>query len=80
MEIRFADDGATTVIFAALLIWGFKARYTDQSKDIKQTHLLEAFAYRWFQSYCVAWCVDSNLKHHPLLGVCINGTLLIYDI
>ncbi|NCB77867.1 MAG: MFS transporter [Negativicutes bacterium] len=34
--------GATTLVFALLLIWGFKARYTDQSKDIKQTHLLEA--------------------------------------
>jgi MFS family permease len=34
--------GITTLVFALLLIWGFKARYTDQSKDIKQTHLLEA--------------------------------------
>lgn len=34
--------GVTTFVFALLLIWGFKARYTDQSKDIKQTHLLEA--------------------------------------
>nr|WP_320147151.1 MFS transporter [uncultured Anaeromusa sp.] len=34
--------GITTLAFALLLIWGFKARYTDQSKDIKQTHLLEA--------------------------------------
>ncbi|MEN6566416.1 MAG: MFS transporter [Veillonellales bacterium] len=34
--------GAVTVAFAVILIFGFKARYTDQSKDIKQTHLLEA--------------------------------------
>ncbi|MBP2651113.1 MAG: transporter [Firmicutes bacterium] len=34
--------GAATVVFAVILIWGFKARYTDQSKAIKQAHLLEA--------------------------------------
>lgn len=34
--------GIVTIVFAALLIWGFKTRYTDQSKDIKHTHLIKA--------------------------------------
>lgn len=34
--------GATTLAFALFLLWGFKTRYTDQAKDVKQTHLLTA--------------------------------------
>ncbi len=34
--------GATTVLFACVLIWGLKAKDTDVSKDIKTMHITEA--------------------------------------
>lgn len=41
-SIGLQHMGAVTVVFGLLLIVGFKAKYTDTSKDIKQLHLVEA--------------------------------------
>lgn len=34
--------GAVTLAFGFVLAWGLKAKYTDQSKDIKSMHIVEA--------------------------------------
>ena len=41
-SIGLQHMGAVTVVFGLLLIVGFKAKYTDTSKDVKQLHLVEA--------------------------------------
>ena len=41
-SIGLTNMGIATIIFGLLLIFGFRAKYTDKSKDIKRIHLLEA--------------------------------------
>ncbi len=41
-SIGLQTMGSVTIVFGLLLIIGFKAKYTDKSKDIKRTRLIEA--------------------------------------
>lgn len=75
-SIGLQNMGIVTVVFGILLIFGFKSKYTDTSKNIKRIHLMEALRTVGFNKVVWLGVLIQILNIIPYWGLASMGPYL----